>query len=239
MSFSIVAKKFTVKEFEEYLKTIGKQGWVKRIVLHNTASPSLAQRKNGVLTAQHIKNLHNYYQNKGWSGGPHLFIDAEGIWVFNPLDDPGVHSPSYNKSAWGVEMLGNYESESFTTGLGAKVAENAKGACAALAKMQDWVNLQEQRLILHKEDTATDHNCPGKNVIKSTFIAETDKLISGDKEKPELKIMVNSGSKKTKVVGGFVREGVTYVPLRALSVASQGKMVVIHDPASNTVNVEF
>jgi hypothetical protein len=232
MSFRIVAKKFTPDEFDAYVAgALKPQLWVRRIVLHNTAAPSLAQRPGGILTAQHIDNLHTYYsKTKKWSGGPHLFVDATGIWVFNPLNDPGVHSPSYNSNSWGVEMLGNYETESFTSGLGAKVRENALRACAALARNQQWNDLQAGRLILHKEDPATDHDCPGKNVNKADFVAAASALISKPKA-PTLKLVVAGKA----VDGAFVKDGVSYAPVRALGEALGAK--VEFDPKTNTITV--
>lgn len=207
--FAIVAEKFAPDDFDKYVAGLKPQKWVKRIVLHNTASPSLAQRPGGLMTEQHIKNLHHYYQEvvdsgRGWSGAPHLFVDAEGIWVFNPLDKPGVHSPSYNSSSWGVEMLGDYSTESFTTGLGAEVRENSLRAVAALARLQGWPNLGSDRLILHKEDPATTHNCPGKNVVKRDFVEAASALV--------LRLVVGG-----KVIpGAFIRDGVSYAPVRPL-----------------------
>lgn len=228
---NIVGKKFTVAEFREYVKTIGKQNWVKRIVLHNTATPSIAQRPGGVLTSQHIKNLKGYYEGKGWNGAPHLFIDAEGIWVFNPLNETGIHSPSYNGSAWGVEMLGNFEVESFTSGLGAKIAENAESACAILAELQGWPDLNDQRLILHKEDKKTDHDCPGKNVKKGDFIALANQKL--DVKPPNQSFYLEAGGKH--IPGAFMEDGVTYAPVRALSEALGFK--VTFDQANNKVTI--
>jgi hypothetical protein len=232
MSFRIVAKKFTPDEFDAYVAgALKPQGWVKRIVLHNTGAPSLAQRPGGVLTAQHIDNLHSYYsETKAWSGGPHLFIDATGIWVFNPLDDPGVHSPSYNSSSWGVEMLGDYSRESFTTGLGNQVRTNALRAVAALARLQGWPDLKDQRLILHKEDKATDHDCPGRNVDKANFVAAASALVPKQSE-PALKLVVAGKS----IDGAFIKDGVSYAPVRALGEALGAK--VSFDRQTNTVTV--
>jgi N-acetylmuramoyl-L-alanine amidase len=232
MSFRIVAKKFTPDEFDAYIAGAFKpQGWVKRIVLHNTGAPSLAQRPGGILTAQHIDNLHTYYADtKKWSGGPHLFVDATGIWVFNPLDDPGVHSPSYNSSAWGVEMLGDYSRESFTTGLGGQVQANALRALAALARLQGWPDLKNQRLILHKEDPKTTHDCPGKNVDKANFVAAASMLIPKSVA-PAFKLVVSG---KT-IDGAFVKDGAMYAPVRALGEALGAK--VKFDPNSNVVTV--
>lgn len=231
MAFVIVARKFTLNEFDDYCAgAVKRQDWVRRIVLHNTAVPSLSQRPRGILTPRHIDGLHAYYQDdKKWSGGPHLFVDAEGVWVFNPLDRHGVHSPTYNSSSWGVEMLGDYETESFTSGLGADVAENARRACAALARLQGWADLKDDRLILHKEDPQTTHNCPGKNVDKATFVALSSALVP---KKPPFIVMV--GGKKLE--GAFQADGVSYAPIRALAEALGAK--VSYDPKTNIAEVK-
>ena len=56
-----------------------------------------------------------------------LFVDDKQIWVFTPLNLSGVHSPSWNKIAMGVEMLGDYSKEKFDSGRGLKVQQNAVG----------------------------------------------------------------------------------------------------------------
>ena len=145
------------------------------IVLHNTASPSLAQRPDG-LTQQHIKNLEGFYRDtQKWSAGPHLFIDDRQIWVFTPLTVSGTHSPSFNKVALGIEMLGNFAAESFLTDRGNQVRQNAIAAVATLCAV---LGLDPDTLKLHKEDTKTTHDCPGKNVDKAKFIADVKALMA-------------------------------------------------------------
>ncbi len=110
----IVGESFSAKDFDSYCHTLQWTAWRPSfIALHNTASPSLAQRPKG-LTKQHIKNLKSFYRDEqGWKAGPHLFVDDKQIWVFTPLTVSGVHSPSWNKTALGLEMLGDYDSEIF------------------------------------------------------------------------------------------------------------------------------
>jgi hypothetical protein len=214
--FAIVARKFTDRaDFAAYLKGLGRQGWVSKIVLHNTGVPSLSQRAGGILTEQHIENLQSFYsKSMGWLGGPHLFVDAGGVWVFNPLTKQGVHSPSFNRSAWGLEMLGDYEKESFSSGLGAQVRENTCWALAELALLQGWPNLNDGRLILHKEDKVTTHNCPGKNVNKSAVIFEANRAMKGAVSQQSGPTVLLNG----KELRGCVREdGVTMAPLRLLA----------------------
>lgn len=168
----IVAKNFTPAEFDAYCRKLRWKVWKPEfVVLHNTAVPTLAQRPNG-FSESAMRNLEVYYRDRQkWSAGPHLFIDDKpaGIWIFTPLEVPGVHSPSWNNVALGVEMLGDYSTESFTDGRGRKVRENT---VAAIATLSDCLNLQSSSLRLHREDLKTTHNCPGKNVNKEQVIAE-------------------------------------------------------------------
>lgn len=172
----IVGLSFSHENFDAYCHQLQWTSWRPSfVVLHNTGSPTLAQRSSG-FTAQHIKDLVTYYRDeKGWSAGPHLFIDDRQIWVFTPLNMSGVHSPSWNKLSIGVEMLGNYQTENFTSGRGLKVRKNT---IAALVTLHSILGLSPETLKLHKEDENTTHDdCPGKNVLKSTIIEDVKSLI--------------------------------------------------------------
>jgi hypothetical protein len=155
----IVAKAFTAEQFRDYVDGLVWKDWKPQfITLHNTAAPSLAQRPDGFLK-QHILNLEAYYRdNRGWSAGPHLFIDDHVIWVFTPLTTPGVHSPSWNSTAIGIEMLGDYAKEEFTSGRGKNVRANAVQAIAALSKK---LGFKPDAWKFHVQDTRSDHDCPG------------------------------------------------------------------------------
>jgi hypothetical protein len=171
----IVGLNFSAAEFDHYCHGLQWTAWRPSfIVLHNTATPSLAQRPKG-FTQQHIQNLVGFYRDQqGWSAGPHLFIDDLQIWAFTPLTMSGVHSPSWNKQAIGIEMLGNYETDSFKTGRGLAVRKNA---VAAMATISAVLGLDSTTIRLHKEDPLTTHACPGKNVVKAEIISEVQQLI--------------------------------------------------------------
>jgi|WetSurMetagenome_2_1015567.scaffolds.fasta_scaffold437902_2 hypothetical protein len=165
----IVGRCFKPEEFKTYVAGLSWDDWQPEfIVLHNTGEPTLAQRPNG-LTMDHIRGLEEFYRDEqGWSGGPHLFVDdAHGIWVFTPLTLPGVHSPSWNEVALGVEMLGNFDNEEFDSGRGAEVRDHAVAAVAILSAARGF---DPATMRLHREDPLTDHHCPGDNVDKATFI---------------------------------------------------------------------
>jgi len=171
----IVGRSFTSEEFDAYCHTLQWNAWRPSfIVLHNTATPSLAQRPAG-LTQQHILGLEAFYRDtQKWSAGPHLFIDDRQIWVFTPLTVSGVHSPSWNKVALGVEMLGDYETEAFDDGRGLAVRRNA---VAALATLSAILGLASDTMRIHREDPLTTHACPGKNVRKLEVIQAVQDLL--------------------------------------------------------------
>jgi hypothetical protein len=169
MSIPFVGKRFTPAAFTAEVQRVAATSpawWGQYPVLHHTAAPSLAQRPNG-LTDQHLQNLLDYYQNQlGWSGAPHLFVDdrEDGIIVFQRLDRRGVHAKSFNASGWGIEMLGDYDSEDSATGRGAKVLENA---CHATEALLGICNLPVSGFKLHREDPQTSKTCPGNKVKRS------------------------------------------------------------------------
>lgn len=181
--FPIVGQRFSPSEFAHYVDAVAFGGSFhpQFIVLHNTSSPTLADRPNG-FTEQHMENLREFYSSLGWSGGPHLFIDDNGIWVFNPLDARGTHSPSWNAISWGVEMLGEYSEEPFSTGRGALVRDNA---IAALAVLSRKIGADASALRFHKEDPNTTHkDCPGTNVVKADVVARLAAALSSPTSAP-------------------------------------------------------
>jgi N-acetylmuramoyl-L-alanine amidase CwlA len=171
----IVNLPFDQMGFDSYCHSLRWNAWRPSfITIHNTAKPSLSQRPQG-FTQVHINNLVNYYKNDlGWNACPHLFVDDRQIWVFTPLTMSGVHSPSWNKIAIGIEMLGDYDREAFDTGRGAKVKANALAASATLCAV---LGLNPDTIKLHYEDPNTTHKCPGKNVVKAPFIEGVKRLI--------------------------------------------------------------
>lgn len=187
-AFTIVARQFTAEEFSKYIEDVVLSDWTPTlIVLHNTFNPTLKTCPDG-FNDDRIENLHQYYQfqvdngpgkPKGWSGGPHLFVDQNGVWAFNPLDRHGVHSPSWNKVSWGVEMLGDYSTESFDDGPGLDVQKNAIAALAAMFKKLGFDTVDNDNFKLHREDPLTSHKgCPGSNVDKSTVMTAVQALLT-------------------------------------------------------------
>ena len=164
----IIGQGFTPEEFHAYVAGLAWDDWRPEfIVLHNTEDPSLAMRPAGIDDEQ-ISTWVQYYRDElGWSSGPHIFVDDHLIWVFTPLTVPGTHANSWNSRSIGVEMLGDYRSEDFETGRGLRVQANAVAAVAILSAA---LYFPPETLMFHKENGETEHDCPGGNVNKETFI---------------------------------------------------------------------
>ena len=170
----IVGKGFKPAEFEAYVNTLSFPLWRPQfVVLHNTAEPRLSQW-HSVSGQQRMANLENFYKNvQHWSAGPHLFVADDLIWAFTPMNTSGVHSPSWNAVAWGVEMVGDYTAEAFSPA----VRENV---ISALTSMHALLGLDPHTLRLHKEDPKTTHkDCPGKNVSKQDIIDAVVERLAG------------------------------------------------------------
>lgn len=160
-------KLYSKDEFTTYVAGLKWGAWRPAfLTLHNTGAPTLKQwmaTKGG--ESQRIKNLANFYQHvQGWSAGPHLFVSPTGIFLGTPLTVPGVHTPSWNGIAWGMEMAGDFDAEPFDPQL-------LDNAVHAIAVLYSALGRAPETLRLHKEDARTTHkHCPGKNVNKADMI---------------------------------------------------------------------
>lgn len=172
MAWPAIKRGFTQEQFRAYLADYRFGPWrPSLIVWHNTAAPTLAQwhataeqdKDKGLAPGTtRIANLERYFRNdRGWSGAPHFFIADDLIWVFNPLDKPGVHSPSWNSRSIGIEMVADFDREDDDSGAGLKVRNNTIFVTAVLCEA---FGLDPHAAIkLHREDPKTTHACPGKD----------------------------------------------------------------------------
>lgn len=173
----IVNLSLTLDQFKDYLKTvvlpkIQAGSWKAHgAVLHNTDLPRLSAWPGNTPVHQPVHqrllNIAHGYDMKGWSAGPHMFIDTKTINLFTPMWQHGIHSPSYNHLYWGVEMVGNFDLETFPESM----HELALGAIRAMYDILD-ITPSADNFHFHKEDPATTHkHCPGANVgVKEDWI---------------------------------------------------------------------
>ncbi len=169
MGYEISDKRWLPAEFEAYLQGRPRPDWCDGICYHHTAFPDLAMRPAG-LTEKHQRNLRHYYEKvKGWSDGPHLFIDDDEIIGMSGLEDDGVHAIAFNRNFIGIEVLGNFDHEDPTSGRGADCWRTALD-CGRM--LLDWLgkSANDQTVKFHREDPRTSKTCPGKLVKKPWVI---------------------------------------------------------------------
>ena len=188
MTFLANPRGYAPEEFEAYVKTLHWGAWrPKFITLHNSAEPNLAQwTHNGLGQSaglQRIKNLNHYYASLGWHSGPHIFVAPDFIWVACDLTADGVHASCFNRVSIGIEMVGDYATEAFDSGLGMQVRDNVVSAMAtlhgALGLSPNGYKLGASGLHFHKECMRDHHDCPGKNVDKVDVVARVLNAMEG------------------------------------------------------------
>lgn len=166
---NIIGKDYGIEQFARYLAELKFGAWVPElIVVHHCGAPSLAQRPQGFIP-QHMQNLKSFYEGKGWSAGPHLFIDDHAAWLFSPMTARGVHAVSFNRNSIGIEMLGDYDSEDPTTGRGLAVVRlTAKVVKLLMRKLGKDTSC----IRFHRDDPKTTKSCPGKKITKEWFLEQ-------------------------------------------------------------------
>jgi hypothetical protein len=156
----------TAQEFDAYVSNFAMGAWRPNfVVVHNTGVPTFAQWHR-VSGPARMKGLERYYRDdQHWSAGPHLFVADDLIWPFTPLYTPGVHAPSWNAVSWGVELVGDFNTEQVPSAL-------LHNAVVALAALHRKGRLDPLTIRFHKEDPLTTHKvCPGSKLSKPSLIA--------------------------------------------------------------------
>lgn len=178
MTFTPFVKRWlAVEELPAYLKTLKFTSWKPSgMVLHNTWQPRLEDWPGKVSRDQRLINLERYYRvEQKWSAGPHAFIDDYGIGLATPFNERGIHSPSWNGTRIGIEMVGNYDEESVVSGRGLKVWKNTVALFGLLHAEMGW---DPDSIKFHREDPKTTHkDCPGKNISKDGFIRAVEEFM--------------------------------------------------------------
>jgi len=155
----IVGSPFTAQAFRRHVAGLRFTAWRPRfVVVHNTWSPRFEQWHEKPGDAWMRGFEHYYRDRKGWSAGPHLFIADDFIWVFTALTTSGVHSPSWNAFSWGVEVVGDYDTEPLPPAVEANTID-------ALATLHEAIGLDPDSMRRHGSDPLTTHTgCPGVNL---------------------------------------------------------------------------
>lgn len=173
-ALSASGKGRTVVEMQEFINKLPATTWASGMVLHNTAAPNLGQW-TPANRAQRILNLERYFRDdRGWTSGPHAFVDYDFIWNFTPYTEKGTHSPSWNGTRIGIEMVGDFAVDDDEAGPGFMVKKNTVALFGMLHSRYGW---NPETIKLHKEDPLTTHDCPGKHIVKAEFIAQVQEYM--------------------------------------------------------------
>lgn len=167
----IVGQTVRIDEFKTYIANLPftpPQHWrPSGGTLHNTATPNMARGEQ--FTINHWRDMWvDFFRSKGWPSGPHAFIFNTGeILLFTAFNVPGTHSPSWNGTKFGIEMVADFDKEDDDTGKGLVLK---KTAAAVFATLYQRLGLDPEGIKMHYEDKATTHACPGKHIDKEEFI---------------------------------------------------------------------
>lgn len=252
MAWPAVNQHYTQETFRQRVQSLQWTRWRPRgITLHNTAAPNIAQWKDTAendaragrvpgITRMH--SLEDFFRNqRKWSGCPHLFVappigDRGGfIWEANVLTAPGVHSPSWNTTHIGIEMVADFARDDDDSGPGLVVRNNSIFATAILCSTLGLDPFND--VVLHKEDPRTDHDCPGIDFARDRkdVIAAIAALMDGGDHDP---------GEDNKTEPSTVRKGVVMVNdlnvrvgpgagNRAVVSLWKGAQIVVLDEAKN------
>jgi hypothetical protein len=165
----------SLDEIRDEIAVNGVPMWWDGITLHNTGVPDI-DRAMQIGVEKYVHNIAGWYKAK-WSAAPHGFVGIDKgakepiIVKGTPWDKRGVHSPSFNGSKLGFEMVANFApgDDDDDAGPGLLVKDAMAKLFAALFYARG-IPANNSTLKFHKEDPRTDHDCPGRDVEKADFL---------------------------------------------------------------------
>ena len=178
MTFLAEPKAYSPAAFAVFVEELTWRDWRPRfITLHNTGVPNLAAWLESSRPARQRIVAQKHYERDilRWHSGVHLFVAQDLIWNLCDLTQVGVSVSCWNHLTLGVEMIGDYATDSFDSGPGAQVRDNTVAALAVLHRKlelrPDGFKLGVRGLHFHKECRRDHHDCPGRNVVKADVVA--------------------------------------------------------------------
>lgn len=144
-----------------------------KVVLHHTWRPTVAQWRG----LSSMQGMQKYYAGKGWTSAPHIYVGPDGIWLFTPMREIGIHANMGNGSlmaGWysiGVEMVGDYDHVRPS----GSIWEATKAVLGGLSRR---LNIAPQQLLSFHREYNNTKSCPGWAVTKDWVIAEVNGWLS-------------------------------------------------------------
>jgi len=108
--FAYDGRLMTPAEFLTYVKAAPIAWATRGATVHHTYSPNEATWRKYGGWAYWGPQMARYYRNtRGWHCGPHAFISYEGISIFTPLGETGIHAGAEaNRTTIGMEIVGDF-----------------------------------------------------------------------------------------------------------------------------------
>lgn len=171
--FPWLNKRFeSLLDFERYLYATYPivPSWIKRYVFHNTYRPDKTQWGG----SENMRTLGKFYQDKGWSAGPNLFVASgtkhDGVYIGTPLHLPGIHAGACNDDGIGVEHVGDFDRDTIPY-------TDLVYYCTVSAIIHRWANMNPMNtLVLHK-DCMPGRTCPGKHTDRALLRETTVRIM--------------------------------------------------------------
>ncbi|HMO56073.1 MAG TPA: N-acetylmuramoyl-L-alanine amidase [Roseiflexaceae bacterium] len=165
----MIGKVLSIPEWLTYLEKY-QFGTLKatKVVLHHTWRPSVQQWAG----LRSMQGMQRFYAGKGWNSAPHLYIGPDGIWLFTPLRDIGIHAGTGNgsvRAGWysiGIEMVGDYDRERPS----GAIWEATRAVMGSLSRR---LGIKPRDLIAFHRDYSSK-SCPGWAVTKDWVFAEVE-----------------------------------------------------------------
>lgn len=104
-----------------------------------------------------INGLKSFYEGKGWSAGPHLFIGPDGVWLFTPMNQTGIHASEGNYKSIGIEIVGDYDNGVWQ----GEIKNNVVGVVKAL---MEKLRIGDDMIKFHRDYSTK--TCPGTAITK-------------------------------------------------------------------------
>lgn len=156
----IINQRLTLQQFQEYVRGFSfNPNNPNKLVIHHTWRPT----KDGWQGERTMGGLKRYYEGKGWTSGPHLFIAEDGIWLFTPMNKIGIHAGSLNLNSIGIEVVGDYDREVWS----GNTKSNALGTIKIL---MNRLGLTNNEIYFHRD--VSSKSCPGHAITKEWLFAE-------------------------------------------------------------------
>lgn len=168
----MIGKRLALSEWRDYVASYD-FGPVSpsRLVLHHTVKPTEVEW-SGLPT---MLSMQNYYSGLGWTAAPHIYAAPDGIWLFTPMRDVGVHagignSGYENGQFWysiGLEMVGDFDRARPRGAVW-------DGAVAVMGELALRLNIPPSHLISFHRDYTNQKSCPGWTVTKDWVFAHVE-----------------------------------------------------------------